>query len=511
MTRLWSLSLVALITAALAFLPVRAQEEKAASKGAEKKEKKESEGEKPVVSHHEVRVGDGVLKYTATVGLMPLNDSEGKLEAHMSYVAYTADDPGDRARRPLMFSFNGGPGSSSVWLHLGALGPRRVAMPDEPTIPPPPFRLVDNGESWLDKTDLVFIDPVGTGYSRAARPELNKKFHGLKGDIASVGEFIRIYLTRAERWTSPLYLVGESYGTTRAAGLAGHLADEGIAFNGIILISTVLDFQTLLFGRTNEVPYVLYVPSYTATAWYHKKLPDDLQRAGLRKALDEAERWAEDDYRTALARGDRISDEERAATLKQLARFTGLSKRFLDLNNLRVEDSQFARELLRDARKTVGRFDSRYLGIVENAGSSSPEFDPSLAAVRPAYTATFNQYVRAELGYKSDAPYYILGGLVGRWDWGQSGEGYPETGGSLREAMAKNPHMKVLVASGYFDLATPYAATEYTLAHMRLDPALRRNVRVTTYEAGHMMYVHAPSLVKLKQDAAQFLDDSSGR
>jgi carboxypeptidase C (cathepsin A) len=442
---------------------------------------------------------------------MPLNDSEGKLEAHLSYVAYTLDGVEDRSRRPLVFSFNGGPGSASVWLHLGALGPRRVEMPDDPTIPAPPYRLVPNGETWLDKADLVFIDPVGTGYSRAVKPELNKKFHGLKGDIASVGEFIRLYLTRSERWSSPLYLAGESYGTTRAAGLAGHLADEGIAFNGIILISTVLDFQTIMFGRTNDEPYILYLPSYTATAWYHKKLPDDLQRGSLRVALDEAERWADGDYRAALARGDRISDGERAATIRRLARYTGLSERFLDLNNLRVGQSQFGRELLRDTRRSVGRFDSRYLGIVENAGGSSTEFDPSLAAVRPAYTATFNQYVRAVLGHKTDAPYHILGGLVGAWDWGPSGDGYPETAGELRDALAKNPHMKVLVASGYYDLATPYAATDSTLSHMKLDPVLRRNIRVETYEAGHMMYLHGPSLAKLKRDAARFLDDSDGR
>ena len=516
MTRLWTVFLTALLTVTLAPVSTWAQDDPSAKKAAEqekpkeKEEPKETEEEKPIVTHHEVRVGDRTLKYTATAGRMPLRDSEGKLEARVFYTAYTAEDAGDPARRPLMFSFNGGPGSSSVWLHLGALGPKRVLMPDSATIPAPPFRLVDNTESWLDKTDLVFIDPVGTGYSRAIKAELNKKFHGLNGDIASVGDFIRLYLSRSERWTSPLYLVGESYGTTRAAGLAGHLADLGIAFNGIILISTVLDFQTLQFGRTNDVPYVLFLPSYTATAWYHKKLPGELQQRGLREVLDQAERWADGPYRTALAKGDGLADAERSAAIAEMARLTGLSERYLDLNNLRVAQSQFGRELLRDQRRTLGRFDSRYLGIVESAGSSSAEFDPSLSAVRPAYTALFNQYVRTALGYKTDEPYHILGGLVGDWDWGPSGAGYPETGGALRAAMAKNPHLKVLVASGTYDLATPYAATDYTLAHMKLDPALRRNVRVETYEAGHMMYVHGPSLAKLKRDAARFLDDSDG-
>jgi carboxypeptidase C (cathepsin A) len=497
-----------------------AQDTKAAAKEADKekakeadkeKEKKEEE-EKPVVTRHKVAIGNKTIEYQATAGFMPLLDADAKPEARMFYIAYTAVGVDDAARRPLMFSFNGGPGSSSVWLHLGALGPRRVVMPAEAEIPAPPFRLVENGESWLDKTDLVFIDPIETGYSRAMKPELNKKFHGLRGDIASVGEFIRMYLTRNERWTSPLYLVGESYGTTRAAGLAGRLAEHGVALNGVILISTVLDFQTLDFGRTNELPYVLFLPSYTATAWYHKKLPADLQRSELRDVLDEATRWATTEYRAALDKGDRLPAPERAQTLKQLARFTGLPESFLHRNNLRVFESRFAKELLINDRRTVGRFDSRYRGIIEDAGSVSVEFDPSYSAVRPSFTATFNQYVRADLGYKTDVPYHILGSeRIGPWDWGTDGNGFPETGGALRDAMAQNPHLKVLVAAGYYDLATPFAAVESTLSHMKLDPTIRRNVRVTTYEAGHMMYVHGPSLAKLKQDAAQFIDDSSGR
>jgi carboxypeptidase C (cathepsin A) len=309
-------------------------------------------------------------------------------------------------------------------------------------------------------------------------------------------------LARNERWASPLFLVGESYGTTRAAGLAGYLAGQGIALNGVILISTVLDFQTIRFARTNETPFFLFLPSYTATAWYHKKLPDDLQRAGLRAALDEAERWSLNEYRAALDRGDELPPEERTAVVKRLARYTGLPEKFIDQNDLRIMQAQFSRELLRDEKRTVGRFDSRYRGVAEG-------FDPSEAAVRPAFTATFNQYVRTELGYKTDTPYHILGGgQIGAWDWGPSGGGYPETGSALRQAMAENPHLKILVAAGYYDLATPYAAVDYTLAHLKLDPTIRPNVRVTTYEGGHMMYLHAPSLAKLKQDAARFIDES---
>jgi carboxypeptidase C (cathepsin A) len=408
-----------------------------------------------------------------------------------------------------MFSFNGGPGSASVWLHLGALGPKRVSMPETPTVPSPPFRLVENDASWLDRTDLVFVDPVGTGYSRAAKPDLNKKFHGVKGDIESIAEFIRMYLTRNGRWTSPLYLVGESYGTTRAAGLSDHLIGEGIALNGIVLISSALDFATFIDDRSNDLPFVLFLPSFTATAWYHKRLSDDLQ-ADLKKTLADAERWAETDYLTALGRGDRLSAEERQGVVETLARYTGLSKEFVAQADLRITPELFRKELLRDKGRTVGRFDGRYQGIDAQGARSSPEYDPSLDATRPIFTSTFNQYVREDLGYKTDLPYHILGGEVGPWDWGPSGRGYTETFGALRDAMAKNPHMKLLIASGLYDLATPYRALEHTLAHMKLDPTLRSNVRVETFPAGHMMYLHVPSLNALKQDAARFLDESAG-
>ncbi|HEX8097514.1 MAG TPA: hypothetical protein VF507_05735, partial [Pyrinomonadaceae bacterium] len=260
---------------------------------------------KPSVTKHEIRIGGRVLRYTVTTGMMPLRSAAGETEARLFFVAYTADNAGSAAQRPLMFSFNGGPGSSSVWLHLGVLGPRRVKMLDDGGMPPPPFQLVDNEYTWLDQADMVFIDPVGTGYSRAAKPELAAKYFGLEGDIASVGEFIRLYLSRYERWSSPLFLVGESYGTTRAAGLSGYLIEKGVAFNGIILVSTVMSFGTIRFGRGNDLPFVLYLPTYAATAWYHKKLAPELQ-ADLRKTLEEVERWAATDYAAALAKGDRL-------------------------------------------------------------------------------------------------------------------------------------------------------------------------------------------------------------
>ncbi len=461
----------------------------------------------PAVTHHALNVNGRTLRYTVTTGMMPLKSATGDTEARIFYMAYTADGVGNKQTRPLMFSFNGGPGSSSVWLHLGALGPRRVEMLADGTMPAPPFRLVDNEQTWLDTTDLVFIDPVGTGYSRAARPELAQKFFGLQGDIQSVGEFIRLYLTKNERWTSPLFLVGESYGTTRAAGLSGYLIDRGIAFNGILLISTIMNFQTALFARGNDLPYVLFLPTYTATAWYHKRLPPELQQ-DLRRTLDEVERWAATDYTTALAKGNRLTPAERQAVIDKLARYTGLGKDYIDQSNLRIEIQRFDKELLRGERRTVGRLDSRFKGLDSDGVANTPDFDPSLAAIRPPYTATFNDYVRGELNFKSDLEYFILGGGVGRWDFGAD-NAYADTSLALSSAFAKNPYMKLFVACGYYDLATPYFAAQYTLDHMALDPSLRGNVQLHYYEAGHMMYIERTALAQLKRDAAAFVQRAS--
>jgi carboxypeptidase C (cathepsin A) len=471
----------------------------------EKEKVKTSTDEEPVVTHHRLQIDGKELAYTATAGLMPLKDTKGEVEARIFFVAYTLDGTTPAAERPLMFSFNGGPGSASVWLHLGALGPRRVNSPEEPTIPTPPFHLVDNEATWLDRTDLVFIDPVGTGFSRAAKPELNSKFHALRGDITSVGEFIRMYLSRYDRWASPLYLIGESYGTTRAAGLAGYLVDQGIAFNGLVLVSCALDFQGFVFSPGNDLPFLTYLPSYAASAWYHKKLPPDLQQAELPAVLKEVEQWTDREYASILARGDRLTNVERREAAAKLARYTSLSPSDIDANHLRIGMSQFCKDLLKQDRRSIGRFDSRFQGIESSAASASPSFDPSLAAVRAPYTSTFNNYIRVELGYKTDVPYYILGEGVGRWDW-QRDMGYPATTDDLRDAMTKNPHMKVLIASGYYDLATPYRAVEHTLAAQGFDPILRKNITIERYDAGHMMYAHGPSLHKLKHDGAALID-----
>ena len=466
--------------------------------------------EKPVVTKHEIEVGSKSLQYTVTTGFMPIKNPAGETEAHIFFMAYTLDGVTNPAERPLMFSFNGGPGSSSVWLHLGALGPRRVKMLDDGQMPAPPFQLADNPNTWLDQTDLVFIDPVGTGYSRATKPELASKFFGLQGDLASVGEFIRMYITRTSRWSSPLFLVGESYGTTRAAGLAGYLIDRGIAFNGIVLISTVMNFQTLLFGQGNDLPYALILPSYTATAWYHKKLPADLQRQDLRKVLNEVEGWVTRDYTVALAKGDRMAPSERQAVIEKLSRYTGLDKQFIDGANLRVDLPRFDKELLRDQKRSVGRLDSRFKGIDALAVGERPDSDPSNDAIRPPYTAAFNQYVRSELGFQSDLEYFILGGGIGRWDWGVN-NGFADTSEPLRRAFAKNPYLKLFVACGYYDLATPYFAAEYTLDHMNLEAGQRANVRLEYYEAGHMVYIDSRMLAKLKQDVGGFLKSAMAR
>lgn len=456
---------------------------------------------------HEIKLGKKkTLAYTSTVGVMPIhNDETQELEAGLFFTAYVLDGIEDRSERPLMFVFNGGPGSSSVWLHLGTVGPKRVRLEDEGWMPAPPYQLVDNPHTWLDFADLVFIDPVGTGFSRAVDKDTSKKFWGLEGDIKSVGEFIRLFLARSGRWGSPLYLAGESYGTTRAAGLSGHLVDRGIALNGIILVSTVVNFQTLEFERGNDLPYMLFLPTYTATAWYHGKLADDLQARPLREVLDEVENWAETTYALALAKGARLTETERTEIVDCVARYTGLSKQYVDLSDLRIHIWRFCKELMRDQRRTVGRLDSRFQGYDETPVSDGPEFDPSMAAIIPPYTMLMNSYVRTKLGFETDLEYEILSLKVNQgWEW-EKGK-FPDTSNALRSALCKNPHMKVFVAQGYYDLATPFFAAEYSLNHMGLDQELLRNVVRADYEAGHMFYIETKSLARLREDVIAFVE-----
>ncbi len=467
----------------------------------EKPSKEEIKEEAPVITSHHLDVDDLRLSYTAATGKMPLKNEKDEIVAQIFYTAYTLEADGER---PLIFVFNGGPGSASIWLHMGALGPRRVDMGAEGFMPAPPYRLLDNPYTWLDLGDLVFIDPIGTGYSRASDPEDNQKYWGLEADLEAVGEFIRLYLSRNERWTSPLYLAGESYGTTRAAGLAGHLIDRGIAFNGIMLLSTVMNFQTLRFTKANDLPYVLYLPSYCAAAHYHKRLDAELQSRDLRGLLDEVADWSETRYLVALGKGDRLNDDERDAIAERLAQYSGLSKRFILGADLRIKIMSFCKELFRDDKRAVGRLDSRFVGIMASAEGESFDFDPSMHAIVPPYNAVFNQYVRQALAYKTDLNYEILSFKVNQ-NWKYEGGKFPDTSESLRAAFAKNPYMKVFVAQGYYDLATPFQAAYYSLEHMGLDKSLRDHITIAEYEAGHMMYLHLASLAKLKADVADFM------
>lgn len=470
-----------------------------------------------VQTSHSITIDGRELRYTVTAGTIILKEeseksgdqtgeSEGeKAKAAIFFIAYTLDGVGDPGRRPLTFSFNGGPGSASVWLHLGVLGPRRVLMDEIGNPLPPPPRLVENQYTLLDTTDLVFIDPVSTGYSRVVQGEKAKAFHGFKKDIESVGDFIRLYTTRYQRWTSPKFLIGESYGTTRAAGLSGYLQERhGLYLNGIMLISAILNFQTADFVPGNDLPYILFLPTYTATAWYHSRLEPELQ-ADLKATLAEVEAFALGEYTLALMKGDTLPEAERAEIVRKLARYTGLSAEYIERTDLRIEIFRFTKELLRQERRTVGRLDSRFKGIDRDAAGEQHEFDPSLTNIIGPYTATFYQYVRADLKFESDLPYEILTGRVHPWSYAEFENQFVNVAETLRKAMTINPMLKVYIASGYYDMATPYFATDYTVSHLGLDASLRSNISTSYFEAGHMMYIHIPSLARQKQDLAAFI------
>ncbi|MFO7632623.1 MAG: hypothetical protein R6W76_08800, partial [Caldilinea sp.] len=465
-----------------------------------------AEAEKPkielkdeiVENEHVARIAGDKVAYRATAGRIVLKDEEGKSKATVFFIAYTRQDVEDISRRPVMFSFNGGPGSSSVWLHLGLLGPRRVLSGDAGQPEPPPYRLIDNEHSLLDMADIVFIDPVSTGYSRPAPGEDAKQFHGLEEDIESVGEFIRLYVTRYKRWASPKYLIGESYGTTRAAGLAGHLQTKhGMYLNGLLLISSVLNFQTLEFESGNDLPYSLFLPTYAATAWYHGQLDGDLQ-SSLQETIRDAAEFAGGDYAHALFLGSALAPDAHADIVRRVARYTGLSEAYVEASNLRIEIHRFCKELLRERRRTVGRLDSRFLGMDRDAAGEHGEVDPSYTAIQGAYSSAMNAYVREELGFENDLPYAVLTGLYEKWDYSKHQNKFVDVAETLRAAMTQNPFLRVFIANGYYDLATPFFATEYTVNHLQLEPELRSHVHMAYYEAGHMMYVHAQSLAKLR-------------
>ena len=477
---------------------VWAQEKPAQEKPEEKFPAPPAE-EKAVKTQHAIHANGQELRYTAIAGTLLLKKDDGKPKASMFYIAYTLDGA-DTTKRPLTFTFNGGPGSSSIWLHMGALGPRRVPLTPEGTPIPPPYHVVDNQQTALAFTDLVFIDPVTTGFSRNAPGEDPKQFHGLEGDLDSVSDFIRTYLTKYERWDSPKFLAGESYGTTRASGLSAYLIQHhGIYLNGITLVSSVLNFQTLAFRKGNDLPFILFLPSYTATAWYHKKLSGELQSGDVEQAVAEARKFAEGAYSNALMKGDDLSEAERKEIIEQLARFTGLSTKYIDESNLRIYDDRFRKELLRDEKLTTGRYDSRLPGVDVDAVGETPEYDPSYSAVQGAYTAAFNEYVRKELNWQTDLTYEILTSKVQPWNFSEATNAYLNVADRLAGAMAANPFMHILQVNGYYDLATPFYATEYTFDHLGISANLRNNISMSYCGAGHMLYLKESCLGSLRE------------
>ncbi|MGA9746449.1 MAG: peptidase S10 [Nocardioides sp.] len=483
----------------------------------EKKPVKDDEATKPadpvddlVTSQHHLKVGRKTLDYTATTGRMVLRDEvyeDGvftgfKAKAEVSITSYVVDAPAGTTR-PVTFAFNGGPGSSSVWLHLGLFGPRRVVMGDVGKLVPPPYDLEDNAESLLAVSDLVFIDPVSTGYSRTLEGTKAEPFHSYQGDIDSVAEVIRIWTGRHKRWMSPKFVAGESYGTTRGAALVEHLQTRyGMYINGLILISSVLDFSGIDFeNQRNDKAHALYLPTYAAIAHYHGKI----KRGSLKSAVKAAEEYAARDYPYVLAQGDRLPAKERAAAVRRIAALSGLSEEYVDRADLRIEHWRFFGELLRDERRTAGRLDGRFSGPAANPIAEHMDADPSHDAIAGPYAAAINHYLRDELGYENDLSYEQISRRVQPWSF-KDFEGRPiDVTPKLERAMRQNPHLKIQVAYGYYDGATPHYAAEDVIAHLQIPEELRANIEHRYYEAGHMMYVHEPSRLQQSKDIADFV------
>jgi len=530
-------------------------DKKEESADGDKKEEAKKDDEKkaddaPVVTHGTVTIDGKEVAYTATAGKMLIKSDDGTPKASVFYVAYTKDDPqaekaaksrkkqkkeksddegedeeseGEESaddtksddasatpnKRPITFAFNGGPGSSSVWLHLGMLGPQRVKLDSDAGTLPPPHELIPNEYSLLDVTDIVFIDPVSTGFSRPAKGEDKKQFHGYDEDVRSIGQFIHDYTTKNNRWGSPKFLLGESYGGIRAAGLSGELQDRyHMYLNGVVLISGVVDFQTLMAYGNNDVAYALFVPGYAATAWYHKALSDDLQKQTVEEVVAAAEKFAAGPYLRALMAGDSLPKERREEIVARMAELTGLSKEYIESSNLRVPMSRFGKELLRKQGKIIGRFDSRYSGLALDEVESTTDYDPSASAVFGAFTSALNEYVRGTLKVEEDRVYEILTSNVHPWDYSEFTNRFVDASSTLRDAMIQNPYLKVFAATGYYDLATPAFAMKYTRDHLNLVPAVRDNFVIDYYHGGHMMYAHEPSLAKLHKDLVKFYDSA---
>lgn len=471
--------------------------------------------EESSVTEHTIRIGGQTIPYKATAQTILLKDDKGEPAALLYSTAYTRSDVKDPSQRALAFLYNGGPGSSSVWLHMGSVGPRRVVTVNADVTPPAPYKLVDNPECLLDKTDLVFVDPVGTGFSQAVGKAQNKDFWGVDQDVKSLAQFITAYVTRTNRWNSPKFLIGESYGTFRSAALANYLQEhDNLYLNGVVLVSSVLDLGTISFNPGQDFPYIYYVPSYAATAWYHKVLKD--RPENLSAFLNEARKFAQTDYADALMKGGNLNAAEKAGVAKKLSRFTGLSEDYLVRANLRVKLFQFMEELQRSRGLTTGRLDARFSGPTYDMLGEYAEYDPQETAISGAFVAVFNNYVREELKFGKDKTYKVSADFDGnQWDWKhRSGDnfgfpGAPNVEGDLIQAMIANPHLQVEVENGIYDLATPFFATEYTMDHLGLAENLRKNIHLQYYEAGHMMYVRDDDLAKLKKNLASFIENAS--
>ena len=455
--------------------------------------------EKSSVTKGSARIGGQEIKYTATAATYVIKADDGTPKATFFFVGYTKDDVTDKAKRPLSFVYNGGPGSASSYTHMG-LGPKRIVLTDDGLGMPAPYSITDNGDSFLDATDMVFVDAISTGYSRPAPGENTAQFYGVEQDATWFADFIYQYLTRNERWASPKFLIGESYGTTRSAQLSYTLQRRHqIYLNGVALLSAVGFGNWGADDRT-----IFFLPTLVASAWYHKLLSPDLQKLSIAEISQKARQFAHGEYAAALEKGDEITPAEQQKVVKELARLTALSPKYLEQTNLRISPFRWFKELLRDKRQTVGRIDSRFVGIDADAAGERNEYDASLASYDGSYVAMFQDYVRRELKWNTDM-YYTLSARVQPWDQGQPG--VPAE--SLRSAMTQQGQLKLLVICGYYDVATPFNGIEHTLSHMSLEPAIRKNVSFTYYEAGHMMYIEKKSREKLHKDMTAFINGAA--
>jgi carboxypeptidase C (cathepsin A) len=470
--------------------------------------------EESSVTEHTIKIGGQIISYKATASTTLLKDAKGEPTASIYSTAYTRSDAKDMSARPIAFIYNGGPGSASIWLHMGAFGPRRVVTANAAQTPPPPYKLVDNIGCLLDKADLVFIDPVGTGFSHAVGKAEGKDFWGVDQDVKSLAEFISIYINRNNRWNSAKFLIGESYGTFRSAALGNYLqSQKGIYINGIVLISSVLDLATLEFSTGDDRSYMFYLPSYAAVASYYKTLKEP--PSDLNAFLMEVRKFASTEYAEALMKGSQLTDAEKAEVAKKLSHYTGLSEDFLVKADLRVSLSQFNAELQRSRGLTIGRYDARYSGPTFDLLTEHSEYDPSYTAVSGAFTAAFNTYCREELKYNPERTYETLSSEPGRnWDWKHNqgrgfGGGAANVEEDLAEALLTNPHLQVEVENGLFDQATPFFATEYTMDHLGVPAELRSHIHLNYYESGHMIYLHEEDLAKLRNNVASFIENAS--